>query len=326
MHVGVIGLGWWGPKLVRNFVAILGADHVIGCDLDAERCHDATRRWGIRTVPNPEALLSDPTVQAIAIASPPATHYPFTRRAIEAGKHVLVEKPPAMTLEAFEELAAFARERGRVYMADSTYVYAPVIRALRSLLRDTKVGEVRAVQSLRHGDNLRREGRGRLDSALLRHGIDVVEDLVFHDLAILAYLFEEPLHLQSIHRFEALEPGVADVAYVDGHIGTRPVHVGLSWTLPERRREIVVYTERAVVRADDLAERDKLTVYWIDTQKEEVPPIEDYHQEPLLAMVSHFLKCVDTGSEPETGAHFMRRAMTGFEACRNHRLPSLTGT
>lgn len=316
MKVGVIGLGWWGPKLVRNFVGRLGASGVVACDLDTKRTREVQKHLGVVTTNDVEALLNDPSVDAVAIATPPATHHHLTRRAFENGKHVVVEKPPAMTIDELDELIGLARRHQRVYMADSTYVYAPVIRALRALLRDPRVGAVRALQSLRYGDNLRRDGRGRLETAVLQHGIDVVEDLIFHDLAILAYLFDDPLELSNIHRFDGLEPGIADVAYVDGSVGGVPVHIGLSWTLPERRRDIVVYAERALIRADDLAERDKLIIHWMAEARDEVAPMEDYHQEPLFAVVSHFLECIDTGLKPETGPSFMRRAMLGFSACR----------
>lgn len=317
MRIAVLGLGWWGPRLLRNFAAILGGEHVIGCDLDPTAVMNHAGSHGACTTTDVDAVFADPEVVGVVIATPPQTHYEYTRRAFEAGKHVLVEKPPTMTLHEFEAAAALSRRLQRVYMADFTYVFSPAVRQLKQLLGGSSASSVTLVQSLRHGDNVRRETVERLRRAMLKNRLNVLEDLAYHDLGILAYLFDEQFVPEAVSMATNLFKGLPDVAQLVGHIGSARVHIGMSWSLPERRRDMTIFRPNAIVTWNDLAERDKLTVYDLDGGCEEVVAVTDSHLEPLQEVARHFIDCIRDGREPETGPEFMRRTVVAFHESRS---------
>jgi predicted dehydrogenase len=296
---------------------LLGGEHVIGYDPDPAAVARNADSHGAVTTTDADAVFADPDVVGVAIATPPRTHYDYSRRALEAGKHVLVEKPPTMTLEEFDVVAALSRKMRRVYMADFTYIFSATVRRLRQVLRDGADGGVTFVQSLRYGDNLRRETIQRLRVAMLKNRMNVLEDLIYHDLGILAYLFDEPFTPEVVGMANNLFEGLPDVAQVMGHIGSARVHIGMSWSLPERRRDVTVFRRKAIVKWNDLAQREKLTIYHLERGREESVPVADSHVEPLQEVARHFIDCIRDGREPETGPEFIRRTVVAFQQARS---------
>lgn len=317
--IGVVGLGWWGPKVVRNCLLNPAIATVVGCDPDPQRQQTAKAEAGIEVVASIDDLLDDPRITAIAITSPPATHSAIARKALQAGRHVLTEKPPAASVAELDELIALAKARSLTYMMDSTWLYAPPVMRLRQLFETGFIKRPSLLQFLRYGDNLRRDGIGRLRTAMRPSNTDAIADLVYHDLAILIYLLDEDPTAVSVSTSASLWPDLCDTAHLQLRIGECPVHIGLSWTLPERRRDIVIFDPEKMVIYDDLA-ADKLSAHWSESGEREVIALPQATQEPLGHMIEHFVECTVTGAVPRSGPAFMRRVLVAYEriqAARN---------
>ena len=256
-RVGVVGLGYWGPNLARNFDDLGHLAWV--CDLDAallERV--ATRHPQARRTAEYDALLADPDLDAVVVATPVPTHFELARRALLAGKHVLVEKPPALRADDAEELYALAAERGLVLMPGHLLLYHPAVRKLKELVDSGSLGDVLYVYGNRQ--NL---GKIRKDeNALWSLGV--------HDLSVILYLIgEEPSEVWA-HGNAFLTPGVEDVVFCYLRFPSgRMAHMHLSWLDPHKRRMLtVVGTERMVV-FDDMELERKVTIY--DKAPEQAP-------------------------------------------------------
>jgi len=317
MRVAVIGLGWWGPKLVRNFLHTPGVACVVGCDSDPVRRDVIRREHGIAVTTSVEEVLDDPGVTAVAIATPPPTHGEIARAALRRGKHVLVEKPPARDVAEVEELVALAASRGLAYMVDSTYIFSDAVQRLGDLTRGGFFDGITSMRFLRYGDNVRRDGVQRLERAMLANGLDAIDDLIFHDLAVLRFLLGcARVEVLSVTTASNLWPELCDTAYVDLRVGQTAVHIGVSWTLPERRRDITIFDRTKFLVYNDLTPYDKLRVYSIDGGREEIVPLSSANWEPLQALVAHFVECITSGRAPITGGAFMLDVMRMFADVR----------
>ena len=178
--LAVIGAGYWGPNLVRTALATSTLQLEWLCDLDAERARSVLGRYTtVRATISYEDVLSDPAVAAVAVATPAATHFDLARAALEAGKHVLVEKPLTLTVADGEKLVALARESGLVLMCDHTYCYTPAVQRIRALIRSGEIGDVQFVDSI------------RVNLGLVQPDVDVLWDLAPHDFSILDFVLPD---------------------------------------------------------------------------------------------------------------------------------------
>ena len=340
INVAVLGLGWWGPKILRNLRQHPLVEKAIGVDVSREVCRRVANEVGCETSCEPAEILADPEIDGIVIATPPATHHPIAVAAFEAGKHVLVTKPPTNTIEELEDLVRRAEIGDRVFMMDSTFVYSEPVRKLKDLLDGGIMPDIRFVQSLRYGNDLRFHHVSRLRNTMLKNGIDVVNDLIFHDLAILTYLFPDNRLLPiAVHESFSLSDDLCDTAFVRldatrADIADRarggsttgiesgtaanavdaalegqcecmsfPIHIGLSWTLPERRRELLISDRGRQIIYNDLKDINKISIFDVETQREK--SIEHGQAEPLFLVVDHFLQCIQNRTRPLTDGHYM---------------------
>lgn len=313
--IAVLGLGWWGSKLLRNLVRHehLGKARVIGADPSAARRMKISEEYSCTVCDDARQVLADPGVSAVVIATPPPTHFQLARAALLRKKDVLLTKPPTQTVAELAELADIARSEGRVIMMDSTFVYSDAVRKVKSLLQDGFFKEIRYVQSLRYGNDLRMHHVGRLRETMLKNGINVIDDLLIHDIAILTYLFPESAIVpESVHRVAVLSRHLCDTAFIRLRTDRFPIHIGLSWTLPDRRRELLITDEEKQLVFDDLRPDGKIEVFWIEDKRLE--SIEHGNGEPLFAVVDHFVNCVRDRMEPFTNGDYMLKVMGDFKA------------
>jgi len=316
MKIAVIGLGWWGPKLLRNFINNHFVDEVVGCDSNQAQLDVYRDMYGISTTTSLDDILVDKNINAVAIATPPNTHYEFTKQAFLSGKHVLVEKPPALNIQELEELIDLSKKRHLVYMTDSTFIFGDPIQRIRELIKAGYFNGITMIQFLRYGDVLRQENIDRLKNAMLKNKMDAIADLIFHDLSILLYLMEGEVEVLSVNAAYNLWDELCDTAYIDLKIGNCLVHIGLSWTLPERRRDIVIFDREKFLVYNDLVPYEKLKVYSIKKKAEEVVRLPSANTEPLQKVVSHFVDCVLHHREPITGPEFILSVMKTFDKIR----------
>jgi predicted dehydrogenase len=248
-RVGVAGLGYWGPNLARNFdeLGSLGAL----CDLS----HDLRRRYAarypsVRVYSDYDELLADETIDGVVIATPVPTHYELAKRALAAGKHALVEKPPAMRGTEMEELVALAEASSLALMPGHLLLYHPGVRKLKELIQGRELGDVLCVYGNRQ--NL---GRIRKDeNALWSLGV--------HDLSVVLYLLEEEPSEAVAHGRDFLNEGVEDVVFCYLRFPSgRIAHMHLSWLDPHKMRRITVVGREKMAVFDDMELDQKVTIY-----------------------------------------------------------------
>ncbi|MGH2874861.1 MAG: Gfo/Idh/MocA family protein [Solirubrobacteraceae bacterium] len=247
--VAVVGLGYWGPNLLRVLADKQDAQVRWICDLDRERLQRFRRRYpSVRATTRVERALADPAVDVVIIATPVNTHYELAAQALEAGKHVFVEKPLAPSSELADDLAAMAAARSLVLMCGHTFVYSPPVRAIKRMLEAGTLGEVYFISS------------SRVNLGLHQRDVSVIWDLGPHDFSILLYwLSEMPTSVRAVGR-DSIVPGIADVAFVNLSFASGIVaNVELSWLAPSKlRRTVLVGSERMVTYDDGAVEPVRL--------------------------------------------------------------------
>lgn len=243
MPVGtaVVGLGYWGPNLARNLYELPEAELVAVCDSRREALNALRRRLpGVHRTTKFDELLQEPSIEAIVIATPVSSHYELAMRALEAGKHVVVEKPLAASAAEAEELVDLAKRRELVLMPGHTFLYSPAVNLIRSLIQRGELGDIYFVSM------------SRVNLGLHQSDVSVVWDLGPHDFSILAYwLDESPVSVAASAR-ACVMPGTADVAFVNLEFPSQTIaHVELSWLSPSKlRRTTIVGSEKMVVYDD----------------------------------------------------------------------------
>ena len=296
VRVGQAGLGSWGQNLVRNFDEL--AELAWLCDTSEElRARFGTRYPKARVTSDFDDLLADDQLEAVVVATPVPTHYQLARRALDAGKHVFVEKPPAMRRDEMAELLDLARERNVVLMPGHLLLYHPGVRKLKELIDSGELGEVLCVYG------------NRQNLGVIRSHENALWSLGVHDLSVILWLLgEEPVEAIALGR-DFLQPGVEDVVFCYLRFPSGKVaHMHLSWLDPHKMRKMTVVGKEKMVVFDDMELERKITVY----EKAPWEPAERYGEwttrtgdiyspkiaidEPLRREVTHFLELVRNGA------------------------------
>lgn len=328
LRVGVVGAGYWGPNLARNFAMSTDWDLVAVCDTDGERAQGLARRTGNpQVVTSVDELLGGQQLDAVAIATPARTHHPIAMQAIDAGKHVVVEKPLADTAERGRELVDAAERAGTVLMADHTYCYTPAVIKIRELIGAGELGEILYVDSV------------RINLGLVQPDVDVFWDLAPHDLAILDFVLPGGLRSVSVaaEGADPLHAGKACVGYLSmpQHSGAL-VHVNVNWLSPTKIRQMVICGSRRTLVWDDLNPQQRITVFdrGVDLGRQErvledvakrkgvtisyrigdtwSPALSEF--EPLGLMVSQFASAIRSGMPAPTDGYSALRVLKVLEA------------
>jgi predicted dehydrogenase len=316
--VAVVGLGYWGPNLLRVLGDNLDVSVRWICDLDPERLGKYRRRHpGARATTRIERVLADPAVDAVVIATPVDTHYNLAARVLEAGKHVFVEKPLAPSSELADELARIAAERGRILMCGHTFLYSPPVRAIKRMISEGKLGDIYFISS------------SRVNLGLHQRDVSVIWDLGPHDFSILLYwLSEMPTSVRAIGR-DSIVKGIADVAFVTMTFASGIIaNIELSWLAPSKlRRTVLVGSERMAIYDDGAPEpvrlfdrgvvyRDPETFgeYHLSYRSGDVvsPKIDSY--EPLGLEVADFVGAIRSGEKMEYHTAIARSVVRLVEA------------
>ena len=248
IRVGVIGCGYWGGNLVRNFHELPEADLVGIAELDAERREHLRSRYSRIKILEDHRQLLDSDIDAVAIATPPSTHAALSIEALEAGKHVLVEKPLATSIGEADAMLKAAEEAGRILMVGHTFEYNPAVESLRSLVRSGELGNIYYIQAT------------RVNLGLFQPDVNVLWDLAPHDLSILRFLLGSDAIAVRAHGKDHVRKGIEDVAWMTVEYAEGiTAHVHLSWLDPCKIRRVTVVGDRKMAVYDDLAPLDKIT-------------------------------------------------------------------
>lgn len=252
LGVAVVGAGYWGPNLARNFACHPSTSLRWVCDLDRDRAAALASQHAAQVTDCLDDILDDPEVDAVAVATPAATHTPLVLAALEAGKHVLVEKPLASSVSDGEKLVRAAEDRGLVLMCDHTYCYTPAVRRIRQLVEQGALGDVHYVDSV------------RINLGLVQPDVDVFWDLAPHDLSILDFVLGDrntPISVAA-SAADPIGAGVNCVGYLSMPLTQGAIaHAHVNWLSPTKVRTTIVGGSRRTVVWDDLHPYARLAVH-----------------------------------------------------------------
>jgi predicted dehydrogenase len=241
LRVAVVGLGYWGPNLVRNLHEVEDAEVAWICDLDTNALEVIGRRYpAVKRTTSFDEVLADETVDAIAIATPVTTHAPLASAALEAGKHVFVEKPLAASSAEGSALLELADERGLTLMPGHTFLYSPAVNMVAEMIRSGELGDIYFIST------------SRVNLGLHQKDVSVAWDLGPHDFSILRYWLDEtPSHISALARSCVLND-TPDVAFINLEFASGPVaHVEIAWLAPTKLRRTTICGSRKMVVYDD---------------------------------------------------------------------------
>ncbi len=318
--LGVIGYGYWGPNLVRNFAEVRGARVGFVSDLRRDRLDAVSARYpSVRVSTDARDLIDDPAVDAVVVATPVSTHFELAMAALASGKHVLVEKPLASTSDQALRLIDEAERRNLVLMVDHTFVYTSAVMKMRELAAAGELGDIYYYDSV------------RINLGLFQHDVNVLWDLAVHDLSIMDYVLgQQPIAVSATGLSHV--PGTPEnIAYMTMFFDGRLIaHVHANWLAPVKVRRTLLGGSRRMVVWDDLEASDKIKVY--DRGISLNPSQENVYQmlvgyrtgdmwAPQLALrealhmeASHFVECIDQRKTPLTDGHAGLRIVRMLEA------------
>jgi predicted dehydrogenase len=326
VRVAQLGCGYWGPNLLRNFSAQADCHVVVVAENDPKRRQYVEATYPrTRTSPDWQSVIDDPDIDAVVIATPASTHFALAKAALEADKHVFIEKPLAKSLVEADELVALAEARTRILMVGDTFLYNEAVRYLKRLVKQGDLGEIYYIYTQ------------RLNLGQVRTDVNAWWNLAPHDVSILLYLMDWELPVSvSAHGIDYVQPGIEDVVFANLTWASRvTAHIQVSWLDPGKTRKVTVVGNRKMVVYDDVVD-DKIAI--LDKGIDRVPMAGermDYDffskyqllqrtgdillprinlQEPLKVEAGHFLDCVRTGETPLTGPHHGRSVVAVLEA------------
>lgn len=300
----VVGYGYWGPNIVRNLVERPEFALRAVCELDEARAAECARRYpGVRMEPCLDAILVDPRITAVAIATPPRTHYTIVKRALTAGKNVMVEKPLATSVREAEELITLAEEQGLVLMPGHTFLYSPPVVHVRQLIADGVLGEPYFVTS------------SRMNLGIYQQD-GVVCDLAPHDISILLYWLDQPATLVSAAGRGLFRPDVPDTAFLTlTFAGGVTASLQMSWLAPRKVRQMVIVGSRRMVQYEDTAADEAVRIYDRGLEPAKPANFGEYRMtyrtgdmvapridaaEPLSLQFEDWAKAIRTGESPRS--------------------------
>jgi len=310
IDVGIVGLGWWGPKLLRNFKSHPSVNKIYGYDESDEAIQNSLMMdLSFKPAENYKSLLN--SVSSVVVSTPPKTHYKIVKEALESRKDVLVTKPPTESREETAVLGKIAKEKNLTFMVDATYIFNPVLEAIFSSLNKNNVENLKSIRIIRYGDDLRLHHIDRLRKTMFSNDTDIIKDLIFHDISILVYLFEEKIEIESVKKLYNLNKTCCDSAILFLKVKNIPIIFEYSWIYPERKREIQFYYNDKFLVFDDLRTSEKLWEFSYENKTKRI--LEYTLKEPLFCVVDHFISCIENKTEPITGVDFMMKTMEIME-------------
>ncbi len=320
IRIGVIGYGYWGPNLVRNFVAVEGSRVVYVCDRDPNRLKAAVASYpSIVPATDVEEVLRSPDVDAVAVATPISTHFELARQALAAGKHVLVEKPLADTSERCLRLIEEAERRRLLLMVDHTFPYTGAVRKIKELIDGNQLGELFYYDSV------------RVNLGLFQHDVNVIWDLAVHDLAILDYLLGEIPQAVSATGRSHVADQPENIAYLTFFYADNLIaHTHVSWLAPVKLRQTLIGGSAKMIVYNDLEPSEKIKVYdkgvTLETDLAGIYQMRVGYRtgdmwapqldqtEALSRLALHFIRCIEGKDTPITSAEAGLRVVRVMEA------------
>ena len=304
--IGVVGCGYWGPNLIRNFRTASDCRLKSICDISVDRLRHLQSLYPDVAVETQfDRFLNSSGLDAIVVATPVKLHYSMAKASLLAGKHTMIEKPLAASTAECEELIGLARKQGVVLMVGHTFLYSPAIRKLKEIVESGDIGEIRYITAR------------RLNLGLFQKDINVTWDLAPHDISIILHVLEENPLTVNCHGAAHITPGIEDVTAMNLTFSKgRTAIIHSSWLDPRKVREMTIVGSRRMIVYDDLAQQEKIRIF--DARVERPPHYDSfaefhyaYHYgdmyapyiqqaEPLKTECQHFVDCIQQGLSPLT--------------------------
>jgi predicted dehydrogenase len=318
LGIAVVGLGYWGPNLLRNLQELPCAHRLMACDMRVDRLEKMMRRFPAAVgTTSYEDVLADPSIDAVIIATPISTHHPLAIAAIEAGKHVLVEKPLAASSDEALAMMSLAADRGTVLMPGHTFLYSPPVQKIKCLIDSGEIGDVYFIST------------SRVNLGLHQSDVSVAWDLGPHDFSILRYwLNETPARVSALAR-GCIIPSIPDVAFIDLDYASDTVaHVELSWLAPSKLRRTTIVGSRKMIVYDDTAS-EPVRVFDSGASLQDPKTFGEFTltyrtgdilsprieaAEPLYRELEDFCAAIMTGSTPRSSAELGLDVVRTIEA------------
>ena len=320
MNVGVVGYGYWGPNLVRNFMSLDGLRVKAVSDLNQNRLNSLYGQYpSIAITTDYHDLIKDPEIEAIIVATPVSSHYGIAKAALEAGKHCFVEKPLTQTSEQAQELIEIAERKGVHLFVDYTFLFTGAVQKMKQLVQEGALGELLYFDSV------------RINLGLFQHDVNVIWDLAPHDLSIMDYLIGRPAQAVSAIGACHVGNGLENVAYVSVIYDDNLVaHFHVNWLAPVKMRQIILGGSEKMVVYDEMC-NEKIKIYDrgvnLPVDKKEItntsqfkyrmgdmvaPKLDD--SEALKTECQYILKCIRSGQRPINDGYAGLRIVKIIEA------------
>lgn len=300
--LGQVGLGYWGPNLLRNFNGLAQARVKVSCDLDEAALRRVGGQYpGMTITTDYGELLSDPEIEAVIVTAPTPAHYELAKAALLTGRHVFVEKPIALAVSEAEDLAALAEARGRVLMVGHLLMYHPAVARLKQMVDGGELGEVYYLYA------------SRLNLGQVRRSENAMWSLAPHDISVALHLLGEEPEAVAAQGLTYLQPGIPDTVFLTLRFASgRAAHIHVSWLDPHKVRRITVVGSQKMAVFDDVDSTEKLRIYDKGVQR---PAYDSYGdslslrfgdisiprvdmREPLRLECQHFIDCIVNGQTP----------------------------
>ena len=308
MNIGIIGYGYWGPNLVRNFNLISGCLVKKICDMNKDRLKLAKRSYpNVECTTNSWDLICDKNIDAVVIATPVSTHFELAKEAIANGKHVLLEKPMATSLEECKLLIRLAEAANVLLMVDHTFLYTGAVRMMKKLITSGDIGNVKYFDST------------RINLGLFQSDVNVLWDLAPHDISILIHLFEKKPKSVNATGASHTKNNIQNIAFLTINYDDNVIaHINCSWTSPVKIRSILIGGDRKMLQLNDLEPTDKLRIYdsgyQVRTGEDRNQMLVDYRTgdiiipkidltEALALMANDFVNSINNRTKPISNSH-----------------------
>jgi len=302
VNIGVIGYGYWGPNLVRNFSHLDSCRVKTVADLNEKRLGLVKKLYtNTQVTRSVDDIFLDPEIDGVVIATPVSTHYEFSKAALLQGKNVLIEKPMASSRDQCLDLIDIALKKNKTLMVDHTFLYTGAVRKIKELVSNDHIGEIQYFDST------------RINLGLFQNDINVIWDLAPHDISILQFLVDEKPYSVVASGISHTENKIENIAYVTVYYNTNKIaHFNCSWTSPVKIRKILIGGTKKMIVYDDIEPTEKIKVYdtgYNVTTNDVEKILVDYRTgdiftpkidqaEALSGVANDFIKAIETGKEP----------------------------
>ena len=317
--VAIVGHGYWGPNLLRNYARLPGAEVRWVCDQRSEALESVHLSYpAVPTTTDYEQVLADAAVDAVVIATPISTHFALAKAALQAGKHVFVEKPMTSSAADAEELVKLAEQTGLTLMVGHTFVFSPPVRKLGELIGRGELGDIHFITA------------SRVNLGLHQKDVSVIWDLATHDLSILYYWLGESASSVYVTGRGCVVPDIPDVAFVNLRFPSGVIaNIDIAWLSPVKLRRTVVVGSQRMALYDDTESVEKVKIFDHGVDFKEPATFGEFHlsyrtgdivaprldtTEPLFAEARHFIQCIEAGDRPITDGIAGLRVVRSLEA------------